>query len=81
MPALRRWVVKEAALKALGVGIAEHLESLAVTGRRGAAADLHFDDDKAWPLDRRTRASLRVWTFAPDAQHEAALCCRTEQTN
>jgi 4'-phosphopantetheinyl transferase len=81
MPALRRWVAKEAVLKALGVGIAEHLESLAVTGRPGAEPDLHFDAGKTWPLDRLARASLRVWTFAPDAQHEAALCCRTAQPN
>ncbi|WP_168381004.1 4'-phosphopantetheinyl transferase family protein [Modicisalibacter radicis] len=61
LPFIERWVVKEAALKALGVGIGDHLQALSVAPapprRHGYRIDLHLSIPipvTAWALHAPT---------------------------
>lgn len=60
---IERWVVKEAALKALGLGITEHLQALAVGHRQGAEYDLDF----------ALCSALRAWALPVPLGYCAAL--------
>lgn len=78
---LRRWVAKEAVLKALGVGIAEHMNALSVyQGALRNRYELGFDPGKTWPLSSQQLTSLRAWRLplheiGHGDDHEAVLCC------
>lgn len=62
-----RWVVKEAALKALGLGVAEHLRSLSVWPAPGGTARYRLEAARAdWP-------QLRAWRLSAPSNHVAAL--------
>ena len=57
LPFMERWVVKEAVLKALGLGIADHLRSLSITSSLGPPDTYHLEHSlpvssplQAWPL-------------------------------
>lgn len=57
LPFMERWVVKEAVLKALGLGIADHLRSLSITSSLGPPGAYHLEHSlpissplQAWPL-------------------------------
>lgn len=57
MPFMERWVVKEAVLKALGLGIADHLQALSITSSLGPTGAYHLEHSlpissplQAWPL-------------------------------
>ena len=57
LPFMERWVVKEAVLKALGLGIADHLRSLSITSSLGPPGTYHLKHSlpvssplQAWPL-------------------------------
>ncbi|WP_010627978.1 4'-phosphopantetheinyl transferase superfamily protein [Halomonas sp. KM-1] len=68
LPLIERWVVKEATLKALGVGIAEHLPALSVF--------LSSGQRNAYRLDYRLAAPpLEAWAISAPAGYIAALAC------
>nr|WP_163500594.1 4'-phosphopantetheinyl transferase superfamily protein [Halomonas socia] len=68
LPLIERWVVKEATLKALGVGIAEHLPALSVF--------LSSGQRNAYRLDYRLAAPpLEAWAISAPAGYTAALAC------
>ncbi|WP_386082540.1 4'-phosphopantetheinyl transferase family protein [Vreelandella sp. F11] len=57
LPFMERWVVKEAVLKALGLGIADHLRALSITSSLGPPDTYHLEHSlpvssplQAWPL-------------------------------
>ncbi len=57
LPFMERWVVKEAVLKALGLGIADHLQALSITSSLGSPGTYHLEHSlpvssplQAWPL-------------------------------
>ena len=57
LPFMERWVVKEAVLKALGLGIADHLQALSITFSLGSPGAYHLEHSlpvssplQAWPL-------------------------------
>lgn len=57
LPFMERWVVKEAVLKALGLGIADHLQALSITSSLGPTGAYHLEHSlpissplQAWPL-------------------------------
>jgi 4'-phosphopantetheinyl transferase len=60
---IERWVVKEAALKALGLGITEHLHALAVGPRQEAE----------YALDDPLGSALRAWALPVPQGYCAAL--------
>lgn len=68
LAAMHRWVAKESVLKALGLGIADHLQTYSVVpyGVKGRVAVYRN-------LDRRT--DLHTWVFDVDAGHVGAVTC------
>ncbi|PCF95300.1 4'-phosphopantetheinyl transferase family protein [Vreelandella nigrificans] len=57
LPFIERWVVKEAVLKALGLGIADHLQALSIASFLGQPDTYYLDHSlpvslplQAWPL-------------------------------
>lgn len=57
LPFMERWVVKEAVLKALGLGIADHLQALSIASSLGPPDTYHLEHSlpvssplRAWPL-------------------------------
>lgn len=63
---IRRWVAKESALKALGVGISEHLQSISILPGVGKEYQI-VHDYPAWPL-------LKGWLIeVPADDYVAAL--------
>lgn len=61
----RHWVAKEAVLKALGLGIGEHLQAISVLPGEGERYDVRHDH-AAWP-------SLHAWSLDAPVGYAAAL--------
>ncbi|MGM0825191.1 MAG: 4'-phosphopantetheinyl transferase family protein [Pseudomonadota bacterium] len=67
LPFMERWVVKEAALKALGLGIAEHLQALSVMPAPGPSGTYHLEH--SIPVS----SPLQAWSLAAPSGYAAAL--------
>lgn len=67
LPLIERWVAKEAALKALGLGIAEHLQVLSVIPALGPSGTYHLEH--SLPVS----SSLQAWSLAAPSGYVAAL--------
>ncbi|HBQ06906.1 MAG TPA: hypothetical protein DD676_10030 [Halomonas sp.] len=67
LPFMERWVVKEAVLKALGLGIAEHLQALSVMPAPGPSGTYHLEH--SIPVS----SSLQAWSLAAPSGYAAAL--------
>lgn len=66
--AMHRWVAKESVLKALGLGIADHLQTYSVVPCGAKDRVAVYRD-----LDRRT--DIHTWVFDVDAKHVGAVTC------
>ncbi|QPL45292.1 4'-phosphopantetheinyl transferase superfamily protein [Halomonas sp. A40-4] len=67
LPFMERWVVKEAVLKALGLGIAEHLQALSVMPAPGPSGTYHLEH--SLPIS----SSLQAWPLSAPSGYAAAL--------
>lgn len=69
-----RWVVKEAALKAVGAGVAEHLQALSVAHATAAGQDAYLlrHDQPAW-------TGLSAWRLAAPPGYLAAVAVVADQ--
>lgn len=67
LPFMERWVVKEAVLKALGVGIADHLQALSV------APSLELPDTYSLEHSLPISPPLQAWPLPAPSGYAAAL--------
>lgn len=65
---IRRWVAKEAVMKALGVGITEHLKDVSVI--LGRADEYNVESENREWLD------VKAWSLAAPVDYAAALAAR-----
>ncbi|MCK0745722.1 4'-phosphopantetheinyl transferase family protein [Chromohalobacter nigrandesensis] len=67
LPFIERWVIKEAVLKALGLGIADHLQALSITPSLGPPTTYHLEHSLS------VSSPLRAWPLPAPSGYAAAL--------
>ncbi|MGP5562514.1 4'-phosphopantetheinyl transferase family protein [Vreelandella alkaliphila] len=67
LPFIERWVVKEAVLKALGLGIADHLQALSVSPASAPPTIYHLE------YSLPTSSPLQAWPLPAPCGYAAAL--------